>query len=216
MIWLRSAKSANFYKKRRRLPKAAITELFRTIRQNSDTPSQNVFHHVKQPLGHASWSAIAFFYERAPSFLELPEGHARERVRGFLMLVEYREHVVFKSGLDLPSTFKTDYLRRAGDDRVEGAIAHADATFEQIRLRNMATSKYALRSKTLEANDLRTVVGPSGVDMLVDQKIESSPFIRAFARPVDLDSMPADVLPMLKRGFHWRFICGDTAVAFSD
>jgi hypothetical protein len=240
--WLRSAKSANFYKKRRRLPKAAITELFRTIRHNSDTPSQNVFHHVKQPLGHASWSAIAFFYERAPSFLELPEGHARERVCGFLMLVEYREHVViFKSGLDLPSTFKTDYLRRAGDDRVEGAIARADATFEQIRLRNMATSKYALRSKTLEANDLRTVVGPSGasryvprgyrvrrgidhysatpntgrislrsdrveyqelvnwgvavVDMLVDQNIESSPFIRAFARPVDLDSMPADVLP---------------------
>ena len=240
--WLRSAKSANFYKKRRRLPKAAITELFRTIRQNSDTPSQNVFHHVKQPLGHASWSAMAFFYERAPSFLELPKGHARERICGFLMLVEYREHVViFKSGLDLPSTFKTDYLRRAGDDRVEAAIARTDATFEQIRLRNMATSKYALRSKTLEANDLRTVVGPSGtsryvprgyrvrrggdhysatpntgrislrsdraayqdlvnwgvavVDMLIDQNIQSSTFIRAFARPIDLDSMPAGVLP---------------------
>lgn len=240
--WLRSAKSANFYKKRKRLPKAAITELFRTIRQNSDTPSQNVFHHVKQPLGHASWSAIAFFYERAPSFLELPEGQTQERVCGFLMLVEYREHVViFKSGLDLPSEFKTDYLQRAGDDRVEAAIARADVTFEQIRLRNMATSKYALRSKTLEANDLRTVVGPSGasryvprgyrvrrggdhysatpntgrislrsdraghqdlvnwsvavVDMLIDQNIASSTFIRAFARPIDLDSMPAGVLP---------------------
>ncbi len=240
--WLRSAKSANFHKKRKRLPKAAITELFRTIRQNSDTPSQNVFHHVKQPLGHASWSAIAFFYERAPSFLELPEGHTRERVCGFLMLVEYREHVaIFKLGLDLPSTFKTDYLQRAGDDRVEAAIARADATFEQIRLRNMATSKYALRSKTLEANDLRTVVGPSGanryvprgyrvrrggeqysatpntgrislrsdrvaheelanwsvavVDMLIDENIASSTFIRAFARPIDLDSMAAGVLP---------------------
>jgi hypothetical protein len=158
------------------------------------------------------------------------------------MLVEYREHIViFKSGLDLPSTFKTDYLRRAGDDRVEAAIARADATFEQIRLRNMATSKYALRSKTLEANDLRTVVGPSGtsryvprgyrvrrgsdhysatpntgrislrsdraahqdlinwavavVDMLIDENIEPSTFIRAFARPIDLDSMPAGVLP---------------------
>jgi hypothetical protein len=231
-----------FTKSGKRLPKAAITELFRAIRQNSDTPSQNVFNHVKQPLGHASWSAIAFFYERAASFLELPEGHARERVCGLLMLVEYREHVViFKSGLDLPSTFKTDYLQRAGDDRVEAAIARADATFEQIRLRNMATSKYALRSKTLEANDLRTVVGPSGasryvprgyrvrrggdrysatpntgrislrseraahqdlvswsvavVDMLIDQNIESSTFIRAFARPIDLDSMPAGVLP---------------------
>ena len=240
--WLRSSKSANFYKKRKRLPKAAITELFRAIRQNSDTPSQNVFHHVKQPLAHASWSAIAFFYERAPSFLELPESHTRERVCGFLMLVEYREHVViFKSGLDLPSTFKTHYLQHVGDDRVEAAIAGAEATFEQIRLRNMAISKYALRSKTLEANDLRTVVGPSGasryvprgyrvrrggehysatpntgrislrsdrvahqdlvnwvvavVDMLIDQNTESSTFIRAFARPIDLDSMPEGVLP---------------------
>jgi hypothetical protein len=240
--WLRSAKSANFYKKRKRLSKAAMTELFRTIRQNSDTPSQNVFHHVKQSLGHASWSALAFFYERDPSFLELPQGHTRERVCGFLILVEHCEHVViFKSGLDLPSSFKTDYLQRAGDERVEAAIARADATFEQIRLRNMATSKYALRSKTLEANDLRTVVGPSGasryvprgyrvrrgddhysatpntgrislrsdrvayqdlvnwgvavVDMLIDQNIQSSTFIRAFARPIDLDSIPAGVLP---------------------
>src|SRR5260221_6657930 len=84
------------------------------------------------------------------------------------MLVEYREHVaIFKLGLDLPSTFKTDYLQRAGDDRVEAAIARADVTFEQIRLRNMTTSKYALRSKTLEANDLRTVVGLLGASRYV-------------------------------------------------
>src|SRR5262249_35731959 len=133
---LRFAKSANFYKKRRRLlPKAAIVELFRTIRQNSDTPSKNVFYHVKESLGHAAWSAIAFFYDRDPSFLELPEGQARERICGFLMLVEYREHIfIFKSALDLPSTFKTNYLKRVGDDRLEAAIARADATFEQIRL----------------------------------------------------------------------------------
>jgi len=31
--------------------------------------------------------------------------------------------------------------------------------------------------------------------MLIDQNIESSTFIRAFARPIDLDSMPAGVLP---------------------
>jgi hypothetical protein len=31
--------------------------------------------------------------------------------------------------------------------------------------------------------------------MLIDQNIASSTFIRAFARPIDLDSMPAGVLP---------------------
>jgi hypothetical protein len=135
--WLRSAKSANFYKKRKRLPKAAIIELFRTLRQNSDTPSQNIFHHVKQPLGHASWSALAFFYERAPSFLELPQGHTRERVCGFLMLVEYREHVViFKSGLDLPSTFKADYLQRAGRTSEKRSMIDFKSHSQTTRLKN--------------------------------------------------------------------------------
>ena len=240
--WLRTAKSANFYKKRKRLPKAAITELFRTIRQNSGAPSKNVFHHIKEALGHTSWSAIAFFYDRDPSFLQLPPGEAKERVCGFLMLVECREHVViFKSALDLPSGFKTEYLQHVADNRLEAAIARADATFEQIRLRNMATSKYALRSKTIEADDLRSVVGPSGasryvprgyrvrrgserysatpntgrislrsdraayqdlvnwsvavVNMLIDENTQPSPFIRAFARPIDLDSMPAGISP---------------------
>jgi hypothetical protein len=240
--WLRAAKSAYFYRKRKRLPKTAVIELFRSIRQNSEAPSNNIFHHVKEPLGHALWSAVAFFYERDPAFLDLPAGHTRERVCGFLVLVEHRDHVVlFKSDLDVPSEFKGEYLLRAGDDRVEAAIARADATFEQIRLRNMATSKHALRFKTLEADDLQSVVGPSGasryvprgyrvrrggdhytatpntgrislrsdratyqdlvrwavlvIDMLIDENIPSSTFIRTFARPIDLDSIPAGVWP---------------------
>ena len=240
--WLRAAKSAYFYKKRKRLPKAAIIELFRNIRQNSETPSNNIFHHVKEALGHASWSAIAFFYERDPAFLDLPSNHTRERVCGFLLLVEHRDHVVlFKSNLDVPSRFKAEYFQRVGDDRVEAAVARADATFEQIRLRNMATSKHALRLKTLEADDLQGVIGPSGasryvprgyrvrrngdhytatpntglisvrsdratyhelvawavivINMLADESAPPSRFMRAFARPIDLDSIPSGVLP---------------------
>src|SRR5258708_36137021 len=155
--WLRAAKSGNFYKKQKRLPKAAVVELFRAIRQSSESPTNNVFHHVKETLGHAAWSAISFFYERQPAFLDLPPGHTKERICGFLVLVEYLEHAaLFKSNLDLPSDFKTDYFQRVGDDRVEAAIASADVTFEQIRLRNMATSKYVLRNKTLEADNLKT------------------------------------------------------------
>ncbi len=240
--WLRTAKSAYFCKKRKRLPKKAIIELFRSIRQNAEAPSNNIFRHVKVPLAHGSWSAIAFFYERDPAFLDLPDGHTKERVCGFLMLAEHRDHVaLFKSNFDVPSEFKTEYFQRVSDDRLEAAIARTDSTFEQIRLRSMATSKHALRSKTLEANDLQSVVGPSGasrfvprgyrvrhgghhytatpntgrislrsdratyedlihwaalvIDMLIDENTPPSPFIRAFARPIDLDSMPAAVYP---------------------
>ena len=240
--WLRAPKAAYFYKKRKRLSKASITDLFRNVRQNSDTPSNNVFYHLKEELGHALWSAMAFFFERDPSFLDQPEGESRERVCGYLLLVEHRNYVaVFKAGLDLDSAFRADYLKPAGDDRVEAAIASADAVFEQIRLKNMATSRHALRSKTLEADNLEAVFGASGtsryvakgyrvrregehytatpntgrisqradraaieelvqwavrvIDMLDEQNATPSTFIRTFARPISLDSIPAGVSP---------------------
>ncbi len=240
--WLRVAKSAYFYKKRKRIPKNAIVELFGNIRQNSQAPSNNIFRHVKEVLGGATWSAISFLHERDPAFFEQPAAHTRERVCGFLLLVEHRDYaVLFKSNIDLPSAFKTEYLQRVGDERVEAAIARADATFEKISLRNMAPSKHAMRSKTLEANDLQSVVGPASanryiprgyrvrrggdhystvpntgrislrsdrtgyeelvhwavaiVDMLIDENAVPSSFIRAFARPIDLDSLPTEVQP---------------------
>src|SRR5690349_2814712 len=102
--WLRHGKTANFYKKRSRLSKAAINDVFNTIRGGSALPSKNIFRQVKEPLHGAHWSAISFFYDRDPSFLILPAAHARERVCGFLLLVEYRDHaVIFKSHIDLPA-----------------------------------------------------------------------------------------------------------------
>jgi hypothetical protein len=240
--WLRTTKSAHFHKKAKRLPKKAIVDLFRSIRQNSEAPSNNIFHHVKKSHGQASWSALAFLYERDPSFLDSPDGDVKESVCGFLLLVEYRDHVtLFKSNLDVPSEFKTEYFQRIGDNRLEGAIAGANVVFEQIRLRNMAASKYALRNKTLEANDLQSVVGPAGasryvprayrvrqggnhysatpdsgkismrseragyeelvqwaiavVDLLISQNAVPSAFIRTFARPIDLASIPPDTIP---------------------
>src|SRR5258708_3835207 len=242
--WLRTAKSAHFYKKRRRLPKTAIEELFRSIREKSDAVTRNIFSHVKEQYGHSQWSAIAFFYERDPSFLVYPEehDHTRERICGFLMLVEYREYaVVFKSSLELPATFKTQYLQRIVEQNFEAAIAPVDPTFEQIKLRNMTTSKHTLRSKTLEANNLQNVIGRAGASRFIAQgyrvrqngehlsatpntgrlsqrsdkapykeliawaenSIETlgeeapalSPFIQAFARPINLESMPPSLSP---------------------
>lgn len=168
--WLKIGKSATFFRKKGRLPKAAIDDLFRVLRQEHPSPSNNLFKHVKDQHGRAHWSAIAFYYDRDPSFLELPLGQPRERVCGFVLLVEYKEFVaLFKAGLDIPSSFKSEHFERVGSDRVEKAIAQTDATFEKIRLRNMASSKYTLRAKTLEAVDLQTVVGPASTRRFVPQ-----------------------------------------------
>ena len=73
-----------------------------------------------------------------------------------------------KSGLDLPSTFKSD-LDKIGSERVERAIARHDAVFEKLRLKNMSTSKFALRSKTLEASDLENAVATSSASRFAPQ-----------------------------------------------
>jgi hypothetical protein len=174
--WLRTTTTAYFYRKCKRLPKVALADLFRTIRNNSYAVGRNIFNHIKEQYGHSQWSAIAFFYERDPSFLAYPEGYERtkERICGFLMLIEYREYaVLFKSNLDLPSTFKTEYLQRVGDQHFEAAVAPVDATFEKLTLRNMTSSKHTLRSKTLEANNLQNLIGRAGSSRFIAQGYRS-------------------------------------------
>jgi len=128
-----------------------VIDLFRTIRQSSESPSRNIFYHVKEPLVHASWSALSFLYERDPAFLDCPDDEIKESICGFVLLVEYRDFVaLFKSNLDVASAFKTEYFDRIPDSRVEAAIARVDA---------------------------------------INETAPPSPFIRAFARPIDLTSI---------------------------
>jgi len=147
-----------------------VDELFRQIRSAQPSASQNLFHHRRMRAGDAVWSAISFLYDRSPSFM-LEEAAIHERVCGFLLLVEHRNHVaVFKSKLDLPAGFVTRYLvGRVPAERIDAAIARHDAVFQKIRLRNMSVSKHAMRNKTFEADDLRDVVGPAGANRYVPQ-----------------------------------------------
>lgn len=238
---LQIGRAAYFYKRKRRLSHAAITRLFQALRSNADAPSKNLFSAVRVQSGPSTYSAICFSFERPPSFLD-SEAEVVERIFGFLLVVEREELVaVFKSGLDLPSSFKSDYLEKIGGERVERAIARNDAVFQKLRLRNMSVSKLALRSKTLEASDLQNaipiasasrfvpqawnverddgnysatpttgriavradrtgieeIVAWAGqiMDSLLSEEGATSAFIRSFARPLELATLPMDVRP---------------------
>ena len=125
---LRLGTSANFYKLARRLSASAISDLFRQLRATAQSPSQNLFRHVRDRTNGTTWSAICFFHDHEPGFLRpLPRGQA-ERTCGYVLLVEHRQHLaVFKSGLELPSAFKTRYLQRIAYERIEAATAQQDA-----------------------------------------------------------------------------------------
>jgi hypothetical protein len=238
---LNVSRAAYFYRRKRRLSNAAIDRLFRMLRSNALAPSKNLFSAHRVNLEHSTYSAICFSFERCPAFLTTQAG-AVERVFGFLMIVERGNLIaVLKAGLDLPSEFKSDHLDKIGSDRVDRAIARHGAVFEKLRLKNMSTSKHALRSKTLEARNLENTVPTAGashfvpkgynvrrddgnysatpntgrisiqadragfeqivhwagevIDLLAAGAGETAAFIRNFARPMDLASIPNDVRP---------------------
>jgi hypothetical protein len=157
-----ASKTAVFFAVRKKLSNRAVTDLFVTLRENYDVATHDIFRHTREAAGGTRWSAICFSYERAPSFLD-PATSVRETLCGYLLLIEYADHVaVFSSRIALPATFKTTYLSQVPISRVEGAIAKGEAVFQRMRMRNMSVSRYAMRNKTLEAPDLANVVGPNG------------------------------------------------------
>ena len=166
---LNVARSAYFFQRKKRLSGVVIDKLFRALRSNTITPSQNLFCTDRVAYDGTLYSAICFSFARSPAFLD-NEARAIERVFGFLMVIEKGDLVaIVKAGLDLPSSFKSEYLDRIHDERVERAIARNDAVFEKLRLKNMSTSKLALHSKTLEARDLENTVSMSSASRFVPQ-----------------------------------------------
>ncbi len=158
-----------FYRCKKRLTNAAISNLFVDLRRAADDPKRNLFRETRETSENAIYSAICFSFARKASFLK-PPAEANERIFGFLMLVEYGEYVaLFKSGLDLPSSFKSEYLETVGHGRVERAIATNEATFEKLRLRNMSVSRQALRSKSLEARDLENTIATASASRFIPQ-----------------------------------------------
>lgn len=166
---LEIAQSGYFHLRKRRLSNDAINRLFTTLRAQARQPSQNLFRADRVALGDARYSAICFSHERDVSFLA-PEANIVERVYGYVLIVEHGPNIaVFKSGLDLPSAFKTAHLGKIANERIERAIARQDAVFEKLRLRNMSISPLALRSKSLEARDLENAVATSSASRFIPQ-----------------------------------------------
>lgn len=167
--YLKIGRAAYFYKCRKTLSDTAITKLFTAVRCHTQQPSNNVISEIRVVMRGARYSAICFSFDRQPSFLD-KASEIWERVYGFLLLVEKDGLVaVMKSGLEVPSYFKTEYLEKVEEKNVETAIAPTKAVFEKLRLRNMSTSRLALRSKTLEANDLENAVPVSSASRFVPQ-----------------------------------------------
>ncbi|MGJ8586369.1 MAG: hypothetical protein ACSHXD_19945 [Marinosulfonomonas sp.] len=155
-------KSAAFFTIRKNLTNKAVEEMFTALRKKYGTTAHNIFRHIREIHGNTRWSAICFEYEALPAFLD-PASGVKEKLCGYMMIVEYQDHAaLFSSRLSLPTTFKSRHLAPITMSRMEGAIARENAVFQKMRMRNLSVSPHVMRNKTLEAPDLSNVVGSSG------------------------------------------------------
>ncbi|WP_447727218.1 hypothetical protein [Sphingomonas koreensis] len=151
---LRVGTSAYFYRRKKPLSAAAIARLFRDVRDAARKPKNDLFRLVRQENEGSLYSAISFSHERAPGFLTR-DASRYDRVHGFLLLVERGDYVaIFKSGLELPPSFVSEYLTPANPSSVEAAIATAEAVFERVQVKSTSISKEGVKKKVLEASDL--------------------------------------------------------------
>lgn len=156
------AKSAAFFTIRENLTNKVVEDLFTALRMKHGTTSNNIFRHIREVHGNDRWSAICFEYEKPPAFLDQASG-VKEKLCGYMMLVEYQGHAaLFSSRLSLPTAFKSRHLAPVAVCRIEGAIARENAVFQKMRMRNLSVSPHVMRNKTLEAPNLSNVVGSAG------------------------------------------------------
>ncbi|WP_394546850.1 hypothetical protein [Pantoea ananatis] len=156
---LQASKSCYFYRQKTALTTGAINDLFRAIRRAQTAPSNNLFSFARQQHGASIWSALCFQFDKTPPFLP-GTGNVIDRVTGYLLIVEYRDYVaIFKSQIELPADFAKRYLQRISAHDVDRGLTSKDSVFARVRLRHMTLSRFALRSKTLEGENLQNNVG---------------------------------------------------------
>ncbi|WP_417311188.1 hypothetical protein [Ectopseudomonas khazarica] len=156
---LQASKSCYFYRQKSPITAVAITALFRAVRGAQTSPSNNLFSFHRQSHGASIWSALCFQFDKTPAFLPGADDVV-DRVTGYLLIVEHRDYVaIFKSQIDVPADFTKHYLQRISAQDVDRGLTSKDSVFARVRLRHMTLSRFALRSKTLEGENLQNNVG---------------------------------------------------------
>lgn len=236
---LQASKSCYFFRQRTAITAKSITALFRAVRRAQISASNNFFLFIRESHGGALWSSVCFQFDRTPTFLPGSDSMV-DRVTGYLLIVEYRNHIaIFKSQIDVTPEFEKQHLKCVSPQEVDRGLISKNSIFDRVRLRHMSLSQFALRSKTLEGNNLQNNVGmassarfaPLGYSFregnehysttprtgrisqradraghldLVDYargiidrihpkpgRSSSSPFLAAFARPMELSELTA-------------------------
>lgn len=156
---LQASKSCYFFRQQAPITASTIAALFRAVRGAQTSASNNYFSFNRNSHGAAFWSSLCFQFDKTPAFLP-GSSSVVDKVTGYLLIVEYRGHIaIFKSQIDVTPEFAKQHLERVSAQEFDRGLTSKDSIFDRVRLRNMSLSRFALRSKTLEGDNLQNNVG---------------------------------------------------------
>lgn len=148
-----------------RITKKVIKELFSGVLDGIESKTlekiiRKETEIVGKPEDKAIYSLLVFRFNATASFFDFPkDAFPRELVEnkiGYLLVVEIREYVVIvKKNVSHLSSF-LNMLVSVEADVLSSVLVRKDTSFQQMKLYNMNVTKSAMRSKSYEANDLKS------------------------------------------------------------
>lgn len=165
---IRLTSSAYFFRKSSGIPDSIVERFFAKISERrSEDPLLYVLRETKDQV---VFSLIIFPFERIPSFLEesvaISDG-IFEKSYAYLVLAEYDSFVVINSRNINGQPIISEYLEHL-DYNILVKLYHSDNTlFEKFTLQNTDISDRALRTKRMEAIDLKEIIGALGANKFI-------------------------------------------------
>ncbi|WP_320172903.1 hypothetical protein [Maridesulfovibrio sp.] len=170
---LRITYTSTIYRKKSRITKKFLTKLFTTASSGRvGHPIINEKQVIRGTDGNEyKWSCLLVKFKTQPTFLE--NTPIKNEIHGYLLLIEHDEYVfIFKDKINDISTVIKGYLEKINYEELCSLFQHEEAAYESITLNSLNTSPVAVRSKKLEAMNLKKSISRLGTNRQIPKNLK--------------------------------------------
>ncbi|MCB0517807.1 MAG: hypothetical protein H6577_12775 [Lewinellaceae bacterium] len=175
--------NAQFFKKKGRIPKKTIANLFQALAKNKvGKPFQKTKVLFQFEEKTAYWSILIFKEKRFASFIDQPHPDWQEERFCFLLLIEYGQYcVVVKRNISGLSRFQSECLEPIDYIILSRLLISEKTDYQGLKLQNIDPSEYSTRTKSLASNDLKKSMSPFGIHRYIVRGMKISNSFEQYA-----------------------------------
>lgn len=158
--------NAQFFNKKKKIPKRVINELFTNVSKKKSGRSN--FKKVRElhqfDDNSLFWSLIIFKREQSVSFLDKPINGWEEDKFSYLLIVEFENFcIIIKRNISSLASFQSQYLLSIDYQVLSKLEITPFSEFRALAMQNIDPSEYSTRAKSIRSNDLKKSMSPFGI-----------------------------------------------------